>query len=126
MSALSDRLLENLGNGVGFWELKGRPIYNGVLGLVCGYHALHHPRHTLSTLLRWNEPGNLTGFLFFAIVANVFYCAVYVPDQAIQLTPYRDGWRRWRWLLLAFGTLFGALLTYQVLLSGGKDIPSAG
>jgi hypothetical protein len=40
MSALSDRLLENLSDWVGFLELKGRLTYNGVLGLVCGYHAL--------------------------------------------------------------------------------------
>jgi hypothetical protein len=126
MSALSDRLLENFGDGVGFWELKGRLIYNGVLGLVCGYHAMHHPHRTLSTLLRWDETGNLTGFLFFAVLANVFYCAAYVPDQAFQLTPYRDGWRRWRWLLLAFGTVFGALLTYETLLSGSKAIAAVG
>ena len=126
MSTLSDRLLEDFGDGIRFWELKGRLIYNGVLGLVCAYHALHHPGRTLSTLLRWDETGNLTGFLFFAIVANALYCAAYVPDQAFQLTPFRDGWRRWRWLLLAFGTLFGALLTHEVLRSGSKAIASVG
>jgi hypothetical protein len=111
MSALSDRLLENLGNGVGFWELKGRPIYNGVLGLVCAYHAYLGD----APLLRWSDTANLTGFLFFVIAANAVYCAAYVPDQAFQLTPFRDGWRRWRWLLLAFGTFFGSLLAHGVL-----------
>ena len=126
MSALSDRLLENFGDGVGFWELKGRLVYNAVLGLVCGYHALHHPGRGVSTILRWDGTGNLTGFLFFVIAANVLYCAAYVPDQAFQLTPYRDGWRRWRWLLLAFGTIFGALLTYECLLSTSQVYAAAG
>jgi hypothetical protein len=121
MSALSDRLLENLSDGVGFWELKGRLIYNGFLGLVCGFHAVH-PGRTLSHLLRWDGTGSLTTFLMLAIAANVVYCAAYVPDQAFQLTPYRDGWRRWRWLLLAFGTLVGALLTYEALESTSKAI----
>lgn len=87
MSALSDRLLENLGNGVGFWELKGRPIYNGVLASVCAFHACHRPGRGLSTILRWDGTGNLTGFLSFVIAANVLYCAAYLPDQALQLTP---------------------------------------
>ena len=126
MSALSDRLLENLDNGVGFWALKGRPIYNAVLGVVCAFHAWHHPGRGLSTILRWDGTGNLTGFLFFVITANVLYCAAYVPDQAFQLTPYRDGWRRWRWLLLAFGTVFGALLTYECLLSTSQVNAAAG
>lgn len=117
MSALSDRLLENFGDGVKFWELKGRLIYNGVLAAVCVFHALHPSHRGISTFLHWDGTGNLTGFLFFVIMANAFYCAAYVPDQAFQLTPYRDGWRRWRWLLLAFGTTFGALVTYEVLLS---------
>ena len=111
MSALSDRLVENLSDGVGFWELKGRLIYNGVLGLVCGFHAFRGD----SLLLRWSDADNLTAFLSFVIVANVVYCAAYVPDQAIQLTPYREGWKRWRWLLLAFGTFFASLLAHAAL-----------
>jgi hypothetical protein len=111
MSALSERLLENLGDGVGFWEIKGRPIYNGVIGLVCAYHAVRGD----AALLRWSDTANLTGFLGFVIAANAVYCAAYVPDQAFQLTPFRDGWRRWRWLLLAFGTFFACLLAHAVL-----------
>ena len=116
MSALSERLLENLGDGVGFWEIKGRPIYNGVIGLVCTYHAVRGD----AALLRWSDTANLTGFLGFVIAANGVYCAAYVPDQAFQLTPFRDGWRRWRWLLLAFGTFFACLLAHAVL-GGLKD-----
>jgi hypothetical protein len=116
MSALSERLLENLGDGVGFWEIKGRPIYNGVIGLVCAYHAVRGD----AALLRWSDTANLTGFLGFVIAANAVYCAAYVPDQAFQLTPFRDGWRRWRWLLLAFGTFFACLLAHAVL-GGLKD-----
>jgi hypothetical protein len=116
MSALSERLLENLGDGVGFWEIKGRPIYNGVIGLVCAYHAVRGD----AALLRWSDTANLTGFLGFVIAANAVYCAAYVPDQAFQLTPFRDGWRRWRGLLLAFGTFFACLLAHAVL-GGLKD-----
>lgn len=117
MSALHARLLENLGDGVKFWELKGRLTYNGALALTCGFHALHHPGRSLSHILRWDGTGHPNSFLIFVITANVLYCAAYVPDQALQLTPYRDGWRRWRWLLLALGTAFGALVTYDGLLS---------
>jgi len=52
-----------------------------------------------------------------AVLANVAYCAAYVPDVVIQQSSYREVWLRTRWILLLVGTLFAAAVTY-LLVSG--------
>lgn len=47
-----------------------------------------------------------------AVLANVAYCAAYIPDVFLQLTTHRDKWRRTRWLVLLVGILFAAALAY--------------
>lgn len=52
--------------------------------------------------------------LLLATIANILYCAAYVPDIFVQLSLFRPQWRRWRWLLFVFGCLIAAFLTYQI------------
>ena len=47
-----------------------------------------------------------------AVLANVAYCAAYLPDLVLQFSTFRDGWLRWRWSLLTLGILFAGALTY--------------
>ena len=47
-----------------------------------------------------------------AVLANVAYCAAYVPDLVLQLSSFRDSWLRVRWILLTVGLLMGCALAF--------------
>ncbi len=89
-----------------FWEPL-RLLYNGVLAvIVIGYFFAAYPqsksRLTLDTV-----------FVVFvlAVLANVAYCAAYIPDLFAQTSAFRDAWLRFRWILFAIGLAFAAILT---------------
>jgi hypothetical protein len=44
------------------------------------------------------------------VLANAAYCAAHVVDIVLQLSVYRTAWLRVRWILLAIGVAFGAVL----------------
>ena len=46
-----------------------------------------------------------------AVLANVAYCAAYLPDLFAQASGFRDSWRRYRWILFAIGLLFAGVIT---------------
>lgn len=60
--------------------------------------------------------GGMVVLLMFAVPANVCFCAAYPVDLGLQLTPLRDSWRRWRWLLFLCGTLLASAVAVWVLL----------
>ena len=90
-----------------FWERLRLP-YNGVLAGVVGYCLLPH-------LL---GPGGLDGgsaaleLFLCAVLANVAYTTAYLVDLPVQLSDYRDRWRRWRLGLFVVGTAFAAGLAW--------------
>src|ERR1700758_4547923 len=96
-----------LSNAIRYWERR-RIIYNGVLLVV------------VVAIFAVNWPGSRAGlgvntFLMLfvlAVLANVAYCAAYIVDIAAQLSAFREAWLRVRWLLVALGTAFAAVLTY--------------
>jgi hypothetical protein len=103
---MNRELRELLTDAVRFWEVR-RLLYNGVLaGLAVFAHFLLPPseRHPVT----W---GSLILLVLLALIANVAYCAAYVPELLLQLTAYRDGWRRWRWIVFAVGLALAGLLT---------------
>jgi uncharacterized membrane protein YhaH (DUF805 family) len=60
-----------------------------------------------------------------AVLANVAYCAAYIPDLALQHTSFRDAWLRFRWMLMAIGTLMACAIAYLFVagmfgLAGGN------
>jgi hypothetical protein len=90
-----------------FWE-RLRLLYNGILAGVVGYCLL--PR-----LL---NPGGLDGgvvtlqLFLCAVLANVAYTTAYLVDIPVQLSDFRDRWRRWRFGLFVVGTAFAAGLAW--------------
>jgi len=98
---------EIITNAVRYWEVR-RIFYNVALAIVvlwCFASAWPESRQVLNV-----ESGL---FLFIlAILANVAYCAAYLPDIALQYSSMRAGWLEWRFLLLVIGTLFAAALTF--------------
>lgn len=45
-----------------------------------------------------------------ALLANTYYCAVYLVDIPLQCSAANDLWRRWCWTVWLAGTLLAILL----------------
>lgn len=101
-------------DAVGYWEPK-RILYNLIL------FAL--------VMICWGEdiistrPGEWLGvaavLFFFAVFANLLYCAAYPIDVALQMSPLRDIWTHTRWMLFAAGTTLAGVLAVWVMLAPG-------
>lgn len=96
-----------LATGLRWWEPR-RLIYNGALALVVLGHLV----------LAW--PGSrekvtfdlVLGLFVLAVLANIAYCAAYLPDMFVQFSGLDAAWRRGRVVLLIVGTAFAATLTH--------------
>jgi hypothetical protein len=51
------------------------------------------------------------GLFLLAVLANVAYCAAYVPDMLAQLSDLRAVWLRYRWMLFVIGLTFAGIIT---------------
>jgi hypothetical protein len=93
-----------------YWEPR-RFIYNGALMLVVlGYFLAAWPESKSSLTL-----DSILHLFLLAVFANVLYCAAYVVDSFVQLSGFRDGWSRWRWVLLLLGTAVASILARFVV-----------
>ncbi|MFB3897843.1 MAG: hypothetical protein ACE14V_16250 [bacterium] len=93
-------------NAIRFWE-RGRILYNIILAaIVLSYFFIGWPisKEHLSFDL-------ILSLFILAVLANVAYCAAYIVDILVQLSAIRDIWVQYRWILLAIGILFAAILT---------------
>jgi hypothetical protein len=98
---------EALSAAIRYWEPR-RLVFNLVLLLVVAgafVAGLPVSRRALSA-----EP--MLALFILAVLANVAYCAAYVPDLAMQFSSFRLSWQRFRWLLLTLGTFFASALAY--------------
>jgi amino acid transporter len=86
---------------------RHRIAYNAVLAIVVISWIVFSWPH-FRPAFTWPS---LAALLVLAVFANVCYCAAYFTDVAMQLSSFRDKWRRRRWVLWLSGTLFAILLT---------------
>jgi hypothetical protein len=92
-------------NALRYWEPR-RIIYNALLALiVLGYFLAAWPAS--KSFLTLN---GMFWIFFLAVLANVCYCAAYVVDIFVQLSPLRGSWMRVRWLLFLVGLAFAAVI----------------
>jgi hypothetical protein len=106
-----------LSDAIHYWELR-RIVYNLALAAVVIAMAVAfwtHIRGSLSFEL-------LLALVVLAVLANICYCAAYVVDLPMQLSSHAGTWRRWRWLLCAFGVLFGMALAWY--WAGDEILPA--
>ncbi len=99
-------LSEIVTDAIRYWEPR-RILYNVVLGLiVIGYFVAYWPasREIFSV-----ETG--LGMFMLVVLANLCYCSAYLVDLFAQISDFRGLWRRWRWMLLATGIAFAAIIT---------------
>lgn len=95
-----------LADAIGYWERR-RILYNLLLAAVVIIWVVATWPH-FRPAFAWPDLGAL---LVLAMFANLCYCAAYLADLPMQYSSLRDFWRRWRWGLLAIGTLFAIVLT---------------
>jgi hypothetical protein len=106
-ASVFSRLSAYAADALRYWEPR-RLIYNAVLAVVVLAHsfvAWHSLRDRLSFDLA-------LGLFFLAVLANVAYCAAYVPDIFVQFAGLQQQWRIGRVLLLTVGTAFAATITH--------------
>jgi hypothetical protein len=74
--------------------------------IVIGYFLADYPA---------SKSGLTMDFAFIvfilAVLANVAYCAAYIPDLFAQAAGFREAWRRFRWILFAIGLALAGILT---------------
>jgi hypothetical protein len=95
------------GNAIRYWEPR-RILYNVLLAVIVVIHFVMGLPFS-RTLLQFNT---LLLLFVLAVLANVAYCAAYVPDVFAQMSSLRDSWLRYRWALFVVGLAFAAVLTH--------------
>ena len=109
MTAVATR--EVLGNAIRYWE-RCRIIYNLVLAaIVVGCFVATWP----DSASRLNVDLGQRLFLR-AVLANVAYCAAYVPDVLVQLSDLRPVWLRYRWVLFLIGLAHAGIIARFVVV----------
>jgi hypothetical protein len=89
-----------------YWEPR-RIIYNTCLAaVVIVYFIVGLPasRQALTA-------DSILVLFLLAVVANIAYCAAYLADIFVQMSGFREVWRRARWILFVVGVVFAAILT---------------
>ena len=95
-----------LTDAIRYWE-RARILYNLALAaIVAGYFVAGWPLS--ASRVGWDLAQQL---FLLGVLANVAYCAAYVPDLLIQLSDLRSAWLRVRWVLFAIGLAFAAIIT---------------
>src|SRR5262249_32288144 len=106
---LLDLLREFATDALRYWELR-RLFYNSMLALVVLGHFV----------ASWPASKNVVtsdgalGLFLVAVIANVAYSVIYVPDVFIQFSGFRGSRARWRLVLAVVGFGFAAVLTHFV------------
>ncbi|MFZ1132424.1 MAG: hypothetical protein WBV31_19050 [Terriglobales bacterium] len=96
-----------LGNAIRYWEPR-RILYNLLLGAIVVIHFVKGLPLSKSVV----QFNSLLLIFVLAVLANVAYCAAYVPDVFAQMSTLRDSWLRYRWALFVVGLAFAAVLTH--------------
>ena len=96
-----------LGNAIRYWEPR-RILYNLLLAAIVVIHFVRGLPVSRSTL----EFNTLLLLFALAVLANVAYCAAYIPDVFAQMSNLRDSWLRYRWIVLVIGLAFAGVLAH--------------
>jgi hypothetical protein len=101
---------------IAYWE-KRRVVYNLVLAavtIVGHFTSTASWKPTIGTDL-------FLGLFFLAVIANVLYCAAYVPDAVVQVSDFRDHRGKVRTVIFTIGTLFACVIAFAISHPSGHD-----
>ena len=97
-------------DAIKYWE-KYRIVYNLILlfPTYLGYQiasGFPNPDPVATT----SSPNLIVDLVILCIGANFCYTFAYVPDFFIQLSDFKESWRKKRIILFVFGTIFASYL----------------
>jgi hypothetical protein len=93
-------------DAIRYWEPR-RLAYNAVLFVVVlFYFVKDYPASKQALSL-----DEILVVFVLTVLANVAYCAAYVPDVFAQTSGLSESWRRYRWIVFAVGVTFAAVIT---------------
>jgi hypothetical protein len=96
-----------LADAIRYWEPR-RILYNLLLAAIVAIHFVKG-----LPLSKNVAQFNAVLLLFvLAVLANVAYCAAYVPDVFAQMSSLRDSWLRYRWAVFVVGLAFAGILAH--------------
>jgi hypothetical protein len=95
-----------------YWELR-RLAYNLLLAAIVVWHFVAGWPESRIAL----ESSRILILFVLAILANVAYSVVYLPDMFIQYAGFRQWRSYWRWIFVLAGFGLAAVLTH--LFAGG-------
>lgn len=96
-----------LSNAIRYWEPR-RIFYNVLLAAIVVIHFVKELPFSKTVV----QVNSLLLLFLLAVLANVAYCAAYVPDIFAQMSVLRDSWLRYRWVVLVVGLAFAGVLTH--------------
>ncbi len=96
-----------LANAIRYWEPR-RILYNVLLLAIVVIHFVKG-LPVSKNVAQFNE---LLLLFVLAVLANVAYCAAYVPDIFAQMSTLRDSWLRYRWAVFVVGLAFAGVLAH--------------
>ncbi len=85
-----------------------RILYNLLLAAIVVVHSVKGLPFS-KTVVQFDS---LLLLFVLAVLANVAYCAAYVPDVFAQMSSLRDSWLRYRWAVFVVGLAFAGVLTH--------------
>jgi hypothetical protein len=106
-SGFLERLSGFAASGLRYWEPR-RLVYNAVLASVVLTHFLVALPGSLAKV----SVDGVLGTFILAVLANIAYCAAYLPDVFVQFAGLQAAWRWGRVILLVIGTLFAGTITH--------------
>jgi hypothetical protein len=100
-------LRDSITDAIRYWEVR-RVFYNTILAFIVLGHVIaawpgSRSAFTIDSVL---------GLFLLAVLANVAFCSVYLADVFIQFSGFRASRFRWRWVFVAIGFAFAAVLTH--------------
>jgi len=96
-----------LGNAIRYWEPR-RILYNALLAAIVAVHFVKALPSSKSVV----QLNTVLLLFVLAVLANVAYCAAYLPDVFAQMSSLRNSWLRYRWALFTVGLAFAAVLAH--------------
>ncbi len=98
---------DHLANAIRYWEPR-RILYNALLAAIVLIHFVKGLPFSKSMV----QFDSILLLFLLAVLANVAYCAAYIPDVFAQMSSLRESWLRYRWVVLAVGLAFAGVLTH--------------
>ena len=91
-----------------YWEPR-RVIYNLVLAILTLVVSFQEFVDVLGDSA-WRTFGLFLIMGVLMVLANICYCAAYVPEFLVRFTPFKHLWPKFRWVVFTSGTALACMI----------------